>query len=178
MRIQIRTGGQSGVDRAALKVAVERQLPYGGWCPRGGWAEDRPSPPGIRNDYPQLIETPSAVPQQRTAWNVRDSHLTLILYRGDAGDWRTGNSPQLETGSIGTWFTLQCALFVFERPCLIVKPDEAAVGTVVDWLKQVSRSLHLEGLILNVAGPRENQDPGIEQVAHKFLSTVLQKVVD
>ena len=29
------SGGQSGVDRAALDAAVARGLPYGGWCPRG-----------------------------------------------------------------------------------------------------------------------------------------------
>ena len=38
---KIRTGGQSGVDRAALDFAIEHEIPYCGWCPKGGWAEAR-----------------------------------------------------------------------------------------------------------------------------------------
>jgi hypothetical protein len=62
------SGGQTGVDRAALDVALERGMVAGGWCPAGRWAEDAPIPA----DYP-LRETPSAHPAQRTEWNVRDS---------------------------------------------------------------------------------------------------------
>ena len=53
------SGGQSGVDRAALDVAIARGMPYGGWCPKGGWAEDFPEPPGLLAEYPHLAETPS-----------------------------------------------------------------------------------------------------------------------
>ncbi len=48
------SGGQSGVDRAVLDVAVERDIAYGGWCPKGGWAEDFPAPPGLLAKYPHL----------------------------------------------------------------------------------------------------------------------------
>ena len=41
---KIRTGGQSGVDRATLDFAIEHEIPYCGWCPKGGWAEDCPDP--------------------------------------------------------------------------------------------------------------------------------------
>jgi hypothetical protein len=71
--MKIVSGGQSGVDRAALDVAIARGIPYGGWCPKGGWAEDMPAPPGLLAHYPHLRETPSADPAERTAWNVRDS---------------------------------------------------------------------------------------------------------
>ena len=55
MRInKIVSGGQSGVDRAALDFANEVSLDYGGWCPKGGWAEDLQEPPGLLNDYPAL----------------------------------------------------------------------------------------------------------------------------
>src|SRR5438105_4655074 len=37
---RIRSGGQTGVDRAALDAAVLTGRPYEGWCPKGGWAED------------------------------------------------------------------------------------------------------------------------------------------
>jgi len=37
---RMRSGGQTGVDRAALDAAVLMGRPYEGWCPKGGWAED------------------------------------------------------------------------------------------------------------------------------------------
>ncbi|HEY8504160.1 MAG TPA: putative molybdenum carrier protein, partial [Gemmataceae bacterium] len=105
--LTLRSGGQTGVDRAALDFALERGIPYGGWCPRGGRAEDIPEPPGLLARYPQLTETPSAQPEQRTAWNVRDSHATLILTCGNAA------SP-------GTEWTRTCAKSIFLKPCCVV----------------------------------------------------------
>jgi Circularly permutated YpsA SLOG family len=81
-RLVIVTGGQTGVDRAALDVAGELGIPYAGFCPRGGWAEDLPEPPGLLSRYPHLRETPLSDPAQRTAWNVRDSNAVLILVGG------------------------------------------------------------------------------------------------
>ena len=48
------SGGQTGVDRAVLDVAVARGIAYGGWCPNGSWAEDFPEPPGLMTQYPEL----------------------------------------------------------------------------------------------------------------------------
>ena len=45
---RIVSGGQSGVDRAALDFAAGHGLDFGGWCPLGGFAEDYPHPPGVR----------------------------------------------------------------------------------------------------------------------------------
>lgn len=47
---RIRTGGQSGVDRAAMDFARKWGIPLCGWCPKGGWAEDYPDPPGVLTD--------------------------------------------------------------------------------------------------------------------------------
>ena len=74
---KIVSGGQTGVDRAALDVALELGLPCGGWCPQGRRAEDGPIDPR----YP-LRETRAAAYPVRTRWNVRDSDGTLILTRG------------------------------------------------------------------------------------------------
>ena len=52
--MKLLSGGQSGVDRAVLDVAVERGIDYGGWCPKDGWAEDLPKPPGLLAKYPKL----------------------------------------------------------------------------------------------------------------------------
>jgi hypothetical protein len=56
-RMKLLSGGQSGVDRAVFDVALARDIPYGGWCPKGGWAEDFPEPPGVLAKYPRLAET-------------------------------------------------------------------------------------------------------------------------
>jgi Circularly permutated YpsA SLOG family len=81
MPMKITSGGQTGVDRAALDLAIEYGMSWGGWCPKGGWAEDFPDPPGLLTKYPNLRETPLARTKQRTEWNVRDSDATLIIRR-------------------------------------------------------------------------------------------------
>ena len=77
--MKIISGGQTGIDRAALDAAIEIGVDYGGWCPKGGWAEDFRKPPGLLARYPLLRETPSAEPIQRTEWNVRDADRLMIL---------------------------------------------------------------------------------------------------
>lgn len=168
--VRIRTGGQSGVDRAALKF-VTKDLPpelrnnYGGWCPRGGLAEDAPytSPPALLRDYPLLCETPSEEPAQRTAWNARDSHATLILMRG----------TDLHGAGEGTVFTYQVARLVFERPCLAVdisKQDwPESLRAARDWLVRTFSGLDVARFVLNVAGPRDSIQHGIEEDARAFL---------
>jgi hypothetical protein len=153
----IRSGGQTGVDRAALNHAIERGMAYAGWCPRDGWAEDYPDPPGLLAKYPRLVETPSADPSQRTAWNVRDSHATLIL----AED---GALPE------GTLFTLRCAKLIFLRPCLAVDPGMAgSVRAAADWLVSTAAALDHDELVLNVGGPRQSEAAGIYNAACRFL---------
>src|SRR3954451_7180967 len=66
--LTVTSGGQTGVDRAALDVALELGIPCEGWCPRGRRAEDGP----IADRYP-LQETSSAHYPVRTRWNVRDA---------------------------------------------------------------------------------------------------------
>ena len=80
--MKIISGGQTGVDRAALKAAQDLGFPTGGWCPPGRLAED-----GIIPDRFPLKETPDDrskdaphIPRsQRTEWNVRDSDATLLI---------------------------------------------------------------------------------------------------
>src|SRR2546423_14603207 len=80
--MKIISGGQTGVDRAALDVAIERRMESGGWCPKAGWAEDLPNPPGLLAKYPKLKETPQSNPLQRTEGNVRDSDAALVITDG------------------------------------------------------------------------------------------------
>jgi hypothetical protein len=142
------SGGQTGVDRAALDVALALGIPCGGWCPRGRRAEDAPLP----DRYP-LSETPSAEYPQRTEWNVRDSDGTLVL------------APGLPDG--GTALTLELAERI-GRPSLAVDPrDLARVNDVRDWLGRYRVRT------LNVAGPRESRSPGAYDAAHRFLTALL-----
>ena len=78
MRLRkIVSGGQTGVDRAALDAAMAHDVPVGGWCPKGRRAED-----GVIPERYPLKETPSDAYEQRTAWNVRDSDGTLLITDG------------------------------------------------------------------------------------------------
>ena len=74
IQFKIVSGGQTGVDRAALQAAIDNHIPHGGWCPLERTAED-----GIIHEKFHLEQTPSSEYQQRTNWNVRDSDATLIL---------------------------------------------------------------------------------------------------
>jgi len=150
--MKIITGGQTGVDRAALDVAIENALAYGGWCPRGGWAEDLSEPPGLLARYPHLRETPSADPAQRTEWNVRDSDATLIVIDG-AGLGVSGGTR-----------------LAHERAVLYAKPhfsadlaDPSAVADAKAWLARIKPEK------LGVGGPRESEAPGIYERAKAFL---------
>ena len=74
---EIVSGGQTGVDRAALDVALSLQIPHGGWCPKGRRAEDGP----IDSKY-LLKETDEEKYEVRTEKNVIDSDGTLIFSKG------------------------------------------------------------------------------------------------
>ncbi len=147
------SGGQTGADRAALDVALALGVPYGGWCPAGGWAEDHGSPPGLLASYPLLRETPTADPAERTEWNVRDSDATLVLLLGSL------------SGSPGTALTVACAARL-GRPHLVASTRD--VAAVRAWLATLARPV-----VLNVAGPRESEHPGLYDAAALTLREVL-----
>lgn len=149
----IRSGGQSGVDRAALDAARSCKIKICGWCPKGGWAEDYSDPPGILVLYPELMETPSARVKQRTVWNVRDADATLII-----------DSTQSDA-SPGTALTAKAAK-AFSKPCLVVN-SENSVKEVLEWLTGLG-----DELILNIAGPRESECEGVYAKAVQLLAEV------
>jgi hypothetical protein len=154
---RIVAGGQTGVDRAALEFGRRTGLPIGGWCPADGWAEDLTDPPGLLATFPELEPTPSADARQRTRWNVRDSDATLILSRAGV------ESP-------GTALTIAIAEEL-GRPYLVVDVADAAAARA--WLAQLPR-----GIVLNVAGPRESQAPGIHEEAAALLDALADLLVD
>src|SRR5689334_2591777 len=127
------SGGQTGVDRAALDVAITLGFAHGGWCPAGRLAEDGP----IAARY-ALRETTSAAYDVRTERNVLDSDGTLVLASGEP---RGGSA-------------LTCRLACGHgKPLLVVDlaaPPPAA--TVRAWLDRHAIAT------LNVAGPRASSE--------------------
>jgi hypothetical protein len=152
---RIVSGGQSGVDRAALDFAIAHAIPYDGWCPKGGWAEDFPDPPGVLRLYPDLHETPDRDTRQRTEWNVRDADVTLILTRSNA------HSPGTLVGIAATE--------THSKPHLIVDIDTPdAVERIRAWLGD-----NPQVRILSIGGPRESESPGIYRAALSLLERAL-----
>ena len=146
---KIVSGGQTGVDRAALDVALELELPCGGWCPKGRRAEDG----RISDRYP-MEEASSPDYRVRTELNVQDSDGTLILARGRLAG--------------GTLLTLKLARR-FHKPYFVVDLVQGGdVTSVREWGQTEKIG------ILNVAGPREGEAPGIHAQASSFLREVLE----
>lgn len=151
---RIVSGGQTGVDRAALEAAQAAGIPCGGWCPKGRRAEDGRIP-----DCFPLTEADGPGYRERTRLNVRDSGGTLVLGRG-----------ALEGGTAYT-ATVARAL---GRPLLVVDLDDAgnaerardAVESVLAWAAENQIG------VLNVAGPRESQRPGIGRAARDFMDAL------
>ena len=147
-RLRIVSGGQTGVDRAALDVAIAAGIPHGGWCPRGRRAEDGAIPARYR-----LREHRSPTYAARTEANVVDSDGTLVLCRG-----------ALRGGTART----RALARRHRKPCLVVDLDAGVDPAAVRaWRAR-------DGVrVLNVAGPRESQRPGIGADAARFLAAVL-----
>lgn len=148
---KIVSGGQTGVDQAALEVAIKLNIPLGGWCPKGRLAENGTIPV----KYP-LVETESSDYSVRTKLNIRDSDGSLILV------------PKIPIQTTdGTMLTLQ-EVKQQQKPHLIIdlskKPN---VELIVHWVSENNIK------ILNIAGPRESQSPGINQLSAKYLEQAI-----
>jgi hypothetical protein len=152
MRVdKIISGGQTGVDRAALDVALELGIPCGGWCPKGRRAED-----GVIPDRYPLEESSSAEYPLRTELNVQDADGTLIL---------TWGRPMG-----GTLLTLKIAR-KHHKPFLLIDLAEATDDTRVRyWIQNTAIQ------ILNVAGPRESEAPGVHNRALTFLREIFAQI--
>jgi len=145
---KIISGGQTGVDRAALDIAIALNFPHSGWCPKGRKAED-----GLIPAKYQLQETPSPDYSERTAWNVRDSDGTLIICQNEIMG--------------GTLLTMKVAQQLKKSYFIFDVAKRQDIKLIKHWLKE--NQIYL----LNIAGPRESQSYGIYQLAFKLLQNLL-----
>lgn len=145
------SGGQTGVDRAALDVAMQLRIDVGGWCPKGRLAED-----GLIALHYPLIETPSAEYAERTCFNIRDSDGTLIIV------------PALPLSvTDGTVLTIDEVKRI-NKPYYILDASKNCIPSeLVAWAVQNKIRT------LNIAGPRESQSPGIYLLSSKILKTLM-----
>ncbi len=145
--MKIVSGGQTGVDRAALDAALQGGVEAGGWCPEGRMAEDGVIPA----QYPVQV-LPKAGPRQRTKKNVQDSDGTVIIYF----DCPTGG-------------TQETILFCIKekKPYLLLDATEISPGRAAQRVLDFVREHAIK--VLNVAGPRASREPRAYEYAKKVL---------
>ena len=142
------SGGQTGVDRAALDFAIAYGIAHGGWCPLWRLAEDGPIPPQYN-----LTQHESEGYSGRTRANVMDSDATLIVARGKL-------TP-------GTKLTLKFAKqlrkehFILNLSEKLAWPDLAREWIEVNVIRR-----------LNVAGASESKRPGIHGETFRLLGLI------
>jgi len=160
---KIISGGQTGADRAALDIAIKFGITHGGWCPRGRMAED-----GILPDHYLLtcpldansdINEPD-IYSERTKLNIRDSDGTLIFL---------SSFPLLAGINNGTRLTITEAERSNKPHHIVDLSKNQSVQIISDWIE----IHHIS--VLNIAGPRESQCPGIYQHVYRFLEKLFSE---
>ena len=153
---KIISGGQTGVDQAALQAAIDSGLDHGGWCPPGRICETGkiPSHFKLKETLEERDQLAIDIPRsQRTIWNARDSDGSLIIV------------SELNIDS-GTALTIDyCEQR--NKPFLIVYLGKTSIIDINNWLEQ-----H-EIEILNVAGTSEKSSPGISSLTYQIISDII-----
>jgi len=145
--IVIISGGQTGASRAALDFAIENQISYGGWCPKGRPALDGPIP-----DRYQLKETPSAEYAERALWNLRDADAAVVFSLTEEG-----NESSRKTLSMAKKLKKPCVHF------------HQGILAVAEKLAQFVAKHRVHRLA--VVGSSESTEPGI----YAWVAKVLEK---
>jgi hypothetical protein len=159
MLTRVISGGQTGVDQAALRAAASLGIAIGGWSPPGRVCDDGVIPanfPLKETPDDRSPDAPDIPRSQRTEWNVRDSDGTLVLCLGPLAD-----------ADAGTRFTADCATR-YRKPIFVADPAD-----LVD-ARRVREWIDAHGVqTLNVAGPSEQNCSGIGDLAETFVRQVL-----
>ena len=150
--LKIISGGQTGVDRAALDVALRHGIECDGWCPAGRLDEFGRIP-----DYYPIQELQGGGFTERTLQNVKDSDGTVVIYPG-----------KLEGG------TEQTVRFCIElkRPHELIDASQISTESAAKLIRDFVDKNKID--ILNVAGPRQSEWPEGYAYASRVLSAFLK----
>jgi hypothetical protein len=149
--VKIVSGGQTGVDRAALDAALVAGFPCGGWCPAGRLAEDGEIPERYPLTELQDDEGASGIRtarqvaegyRARTLKNLQDSNGMVILFNG--------------TLSGGTLLTRNLCVRE-KKPFIALDAKRLSARRAADAILQFVEEQAIE--VLNVAGPRASGWP-------------------
>jgi hypothetical protein len=157
---KIISGGQTGVDQAALRAAKACGIPTGGWAPKRWRTEDGPAP--WLADF-GLREHASADYLDRTRANVGDAGLTLILITRES-DLARETALTLRVAQVHKAHGVNHYVSVMSYPGAVERCRDA-----LKWFADAGES------VVNVAGPRESESPGIGERTETFLAEVLQR---
>ena len=148
--MKIVSGGQTGVDRAALDAALELGIEAGGWCPEGRLAEDG----AIAEKYP-LKELPKAGYLQRTKRNVIDSDGTVIIFYGNPAG--------------GTLLTLESCI-KDGKPFLLIDAESLTIDKASVNIQRFIEKNNIT--IVNIAGPKASE----KEEAYRYAKLVILNV--
>lgn len=153
MVTSIVSGGQTGADRGGLDAAIALGIDHSGWCPAGRRAEDGAVPFAYN-----LRETLATDYSVRTKLNVRDADGTVVFTRGAA---KGGSALTIDYArSIG-------------RPVLHIDLAQVTLATAAICVRAWCAEHEIR--ILNVAGSRDSQAPGIGATTHGVLMRALAR---
>lgn len=151
-KVLIISGGQTGVDRAALDYALDHKIKCGGFCPKNRKAEDGVIPDG----YP-LVELESADNEERTLRNVDYADGTIVFEY---------NNPFSNGTLLTVYYSQQ-----YNKPYFIFKINSES-GNQTYRVRKWIKDHHIK--ILNIAGNRESDDPGIYKATYQILEEILR----
>ena len=148
---KIISGGQTGVDRAALDVALKHGIDCGGWCPAGRFDEFGRIP----DRYP-VRELQAGGFTERTVQNVKDSDGTVVIYSRQIGG--------------GTEQTVRLCVDL-QRPHELIDASKIRAQDAASLIADFVRAKKIK--ILNVAGPRASEWPEGYEYALRALETFI-----
>lgn len=165
---KIVSGGQTGVDRGAIEAALELGFPYGGLIPKGRLAEDGIVP----LKFTAMEESTRKDYLFRTEWNVVHSDATLIITPYDM------EHPDAQSAlSGGTKKTYDFAR-KHDKPWTILlnmRSQCCDIESTLCWLKREKETNGFkDGLVLNVAGPRESKRKGVQELTRNYIRELIE----
>jgi len=152
--VKIVSGGQTGVDRAALDAAIKHGIECGGWCPAGRLDELGRIP-----DRYLLKEMEEGSFADRTLANVRDSQATVAIYHVDLGG--------------GTKYAIECCIEL-DRPYQLIDAAKMSAGSAADVIVDLVREFRID--ILEVGGPRQSEWAGGYEYALEVMDVFLMRL--